>query len=100
LSRIESERYATCIAHMHSLIFYRFDPGYNGIPVTYVLYPDEGHGFARPENSISFNAITEAFLERQLGGRAEPMREAEWNGSTAQILEGAELLDLPARQQG
>ena len=45
---------------MHSLIFYRFDPGYNGIPVTYVLYPDEGHGFARPENSISFNAITEA----------------------------------------
>ena len=72
----------------------------NGIPVTYVLYPDEGHGFARPENSISFNAITEAFLERHLGGRAEPMREAEWNGSTAQILEGAELLDLPARQPG
>jgi dipeptidyl aminopeptidase/acylaminoacyl peptidase len=69
----------------------------NGIPVTYVLYPDEGHGFARPENSISFNAIAEAFLERHLGGRAEPMRETEWNGSTAEILEGAELLDLPAR---
>src|SRR5690606_31179678 len=32
------------------------------IPVTYVLYPDEGHGFARPENRLSFFAVTEAFL--------------------------------------
>lgn len=32
------------------------------IPVTYVLYSDEGHGFARPENKISFFAITEYFL--------------------------------------
>lgn len=43
-----------------------------GIPVTYVLFPDEGHGFARPENAIAFNAITEAFLAQTLGGRAEP----------------------------
>ena len=42
-----------------------------GIPVTYVLYPDEGHGFARPENNLSFNAIAEAFLA-QLPGR--PLR--------------------------
>ena len=34
----------------------------NKIPVTYVLYPDEGHGFARPENRLSFYAVTEAFL--------------------------------------
>jgi len=38
------------------------------IPVTYVLYPDEGHGFHRPENNKSFNAVTEAFLAEQLGG--------------------------------
>jgi dipeptidyl aminopeptidase/acylaminoacyl peptidase len=44
-----------------------------GIPVTYVVYPDEGHGFARPENNIAFNAITEAFLARHLGGRSEPV---------------------------
>ena len=39
------------------------------IPVTYVLYPDEGHGFARPENRLSFYAVSEAFLAEHLGGR-------------------------------
>ena len=43
------------------------------IPVTYVLYPDEGHGFARPENNKSFNAITEAFLAETLGGCVDPL---------------------------
>ena len=43
------------------------------IPVTYVLYADEGHGFARPENRISFYAISEVFLTKCLGGRAEPL---------------------------
>ncbi|MEO1009628.1 MAG: prolyl oligopeptidase family serine peptidase, partial [Planctomycetota bacterium] len=42
-----------------------------GIPVTYVLYPDEGHGFAKPTNSIAFFAIAENFLSECLGGRAE-----------------------------
>jgi dienelactone hydrolase len=27
------------------------------IPVTYVVFPDEGHGFARPQNNIAFNAV-------------------------------------------
>ncbi len=45
------------------------------IPVTYVLFPDEGHGFARPENRMSFNAVAEAFLSDHLGGRFEPMSE-------------------------
>ena len=47
-----------------------------GRPVTYVLYPDEGHGFARPENRLSFYAITEQFLSLHLGGEAEPIGEA------------------------
>merc|ERR1712087_339107 len=51
------------------------------IPVEYVLYPDEGHGFARPANRIDFNGRAEAFLAKHLGGRAEPFDKPE--GSTA-----------------
>ena len=58
------------------------------IPVTYVLYPDEGHGFVKPNNRISFNAIAEAFLGNCLGGRVEPLG-ATLQKSTAQILNGA-----------
>jgi dipeptidyl aminopeptidase/acylaminoacyl peptidase len=46
------------------------------IPVTYVLFHDEGHGFARPENRFAFYAVTEAFLAEHLGGRYEPIGEA------------------------
>ena len=60
-----------------------------GIPVTYVLYPDEGHGFARPVNNIAYTAITENFLASCLGGRSEPIGETV-SKSTAQILEGAQ----------
>ena len=44
--------------------------------MTYVVYPDEGHGFARPENRIDFNARAEAFLGACLGGRVEPLPQA------------------------
>jgi dipeptidyl aminopeptidase/acylaminoacyl peptidase len=60
-----------------------------GIPVTYVLYPDEGHGFARPENWLSFIAITEAFLADCLGGHAELIGDA-FEGSSLQVLAGLE----------
>ena len=53
--------------------------------VTYVLYPDEGHGFARPENRIDFNARAEKFLSEYLGGRAEPMNGDKMPGSTAVV---------------
>lgn len=57
----------------------------NGGNVTYVLYPDEGHGFARPENRIDFNARAEAFLATTLGGRAEPVAGERHPGSTAVV---------------
>jgi dipeptidyl aminopeptidase/acylaminoacyl peptidase len=59
------------------------------IPVTYVLYPDEGHGFARPENRKSFNAVTEAFLAEQLGGRFEPVGR-DFGGATITVPAGAD----------
>ncbi len=58
------------------------------IPVTYVLFPDEGHGFARPNNSLAFNAVTEAFLAVQLGGRYEAIGNA-FEGSTITVPTGA-----------
>ena len=59
------------------------------IPVTYVLYPDEGHGFARPENRLSFYAVAEAFLSEHLGGRFEPVGE-DFQGSKIRVPEGAD----------
>lgn len=61
------------------------------IPVTYVLFPDEGHGFARPENNTAFNAIAEGFLSKHLGGRFEPSGDCI-EKSTAQIKAGKEHL--------
>ena len=59
-----------------------------GIPVTYALYPDEGHGFARPENRTSFNAVTEAFLSQHLGGRFEPIGD-DFAGASLHVPAGA-----------
>jgi dipeptidyl aminopeptidase/acylaminoacyl peptidase len=58
------------------------------IPVTYVLFPDEGHGFARPENRMSFNAVAEAFLAEHLGGRYQPIG-TDFKGSTITVPTGA-----------
>jgi dipeptidyl aminopeptidase/acylaminoacyl peptidase len=48
-----------------------------GKSVEYVLYTDEGHGFARPENNLHFYAVAEEFLAKHLGGRFEPSTEIE-----------------------
>ncbi|NWH09518.1 MAG: S9 family peptidase [Alphaproteobacteria bacterium] len=61
------------------------------IPVTYVLYPDEGHGFARPENRTSFYAVSEAFLSQCLGGSFEPVGD-DFAGSTITVPQGADAV--------
>ena len=49
-----------------------------GKPVEYMLFPDEGHGFARPENRLKFYAAAESFLAKHLkGGRSEPAGKEE-----------------------
>ena len=40
-----------------------------GIEYEYMLFPDEGHGFAKPENRLKFYAAAEKFLAQHLGGR-------------------------------
>jgi len=58
------------------------------LPVTYVLYPEEGHGFGRPTNRTSFYAIAEGFLSQCLGGRYEPIGN-DFKGANLKVLEGA-----------
>jgi dipeptidyl aminopeptidase/acylaminoacyl peptidase len=60
-----------------------------GIPVTYAMFPDEGHGFRREPNRLVFNALMEAFLARHLGGRCEPFLPTDYPGNSLQILQGA-----------
>jgi len=59
------------------------------IPVTYVLFPDEGHGFQRPQNNKAFNAVSEGFLRQCLGGRAQPIGD-EFTGSSITVPTGAD----------
>ena len=61
------------------------------LPVTYVLYPDEGHGFARPQNRLSFYAVAEGFLAQCLGGRQEPIGD-DFDGSSIQVVDGADFV--------
>ncbi len=61
------------------------------IPVTYVLFPDEGHGFARPDNRKAFFAVSEGFLAQHLGGRHEPITEAI-EDSTMLVPAGADAV--------
>ncbi len=58
-----------------------------GKEVDYLLYADEGHGFARPENRMAFYAAAEQFLARHLGGRCEKPASGE-----------QEILDAVRRQ--
>ena len=60
----------------------------SGSPVTYVLYPEEGHGFAVPENRLSFVAMAEAFLARHLGGSCEPLGK-DLEGAKFEVRVGA-----------
>ncbi len=63
------------------------------VPVTYITFPDEGHGFQRPENAIALQAVAEAFLARHLGGAAEPFdRARDFKGSTLTVETGGELI--------
>jgi dipeptidyl aminopeptidase/acylaminoacyl peptidase len=66
------------------------------IPVTYILYPNEGHGFAEPANRTSFYAVSEGFLSQCLGGRYEPVGD-DFKGSSIEVLDGMD--NVPGLKQ-
>ncbi len=47
-----------------------------GLPIDFVVFPDEGHGLANPRNNLAMIALVEAFLQQHIGGRAEPFGDA------------------------
>jgi len=57
------------------------------IPVTYLVYPDEGHGLSSPKNKASFFAVSEKFLANILKGRAEPIKD-EMQNSSVEVVAG------------
>jgi dipeptidyl aminopeptidase/acylaminoacyl peptidase len=62
-----------------------------GIPVTYVVYPDEGHGFQKPVNRLSYIAMAEAFFARHLGGACERVGR-DFDGSSHEVRAGEEMI--------
>ena len=68
----------------------------NGIPVTYLLATDEGHGFQRPEDNLAFFGVAEQFLGKCLGGRAEPLGDVMTRSSIKVVAGGdaAGVLEL------
>jgi dipeptidyl aminopeptidase/acylaminoacyl peptidase len=55
----------------------------NNLSVQYVVYPDEGHGLARPDNNLDFMGRVEEFLAEHLDGRKQPWVEIQ--GSSAEV---------------
>ncbi len=62
----------------------------NSIPVVYLLYPDEGHGLARPENRLSMYANAEVFLANFAGGRFMP-HDNKFPGASIEVKEGEDI---------
>jgi acetyl esterase/lipase len=62
-----------------------------GAHVTYLLYPDEGHGIIRTENNRSFLSISEVFFGQCLGGRYTPLSD-QLEGSSVKVPAGIEYI--------
>jgi len=61
------------------------------VPVTYLVFPDEGHVFRRTANVRAFAAVEEAFLSKCLGGAFEPIDDA-LNDSSIRVPVGAQRI--------
>jgi dipeptidyl aminopeptidase/acylaminoacyl peptidase len=63
----------------------------HGVPVTYVVFPEEGHGVVRPDNRRAFYSMIEAFFGQCLGGRHDPIT-LHLDGADLEIPVGADRI--------
>jgi dipeptidyl aminopeptidase/acylaminoacyl peptidase len=71
----------------------------HGLPVEYIVAPDEGHGFARPVNNMAMMAAAEKFLAKHLAGRYQPEMPPEVAKRLAEITVDPKTVTLkPAAQ--
>jgi dienelactone hydrolase len=66
-----------------------------GFPVEYINAPDEGHGFARPENNLAMFAAAEKFMAKFLGGRFQEDMKPEVAGRLKEITVDVKTVTLP-----
>jgi dipeptidyl aminopeptidase/acylaminoacyl peptidase len=68
-----------------------------GFPVEYINAPDEGHGFARPENNLAMFAAAEKFMAKYLGGRYQADMKPEVAGRLKEITVDVKTVTLPKK---
>ncbi|MFP5286603.1 MAG: alpha/beta hydrolase family protein, partial [Thermoanaerobaculia bacterium] len=68
-----------------------------GFPVEYIVAPDEGHGFARPVNSMAMFAAAEKFLAKHLGGRYQESMTPEVATRLQEITVDVKTVETPKR---
>ncbi len=68
-----------------------------GFPVEYMVAPDEGHGFARPVNSLAMFAASEKFLAKYLGGRAQEGSSPEVAQRLKELMVDVKTVEKPKR---
>jgi len=68
-----------------------------GVPVTYLLAADEGHGLADRDTTLGLVRATELFLAGCLGGRAAPRSSPEIDAAVEQLTVDLATLDAATR---
>jgi dienelactone hydrolase len=68
-----------------------------GFPVEYILFPDEGHGFARPINMLASMAAAEQFLAKRIGGRAQEGGTPEALARLKEVTVDVKTVSLPKK---
>jgi dipeptidyl aminopeptidase/acylaminoacyl peptidase len=58
----------------------------NGVPVEYVLFDDEGHGFVKKENQIEAYSRVVQFLDKYLKNEKQPI-DGEMNSTEIKAKE-------------